>query len=29
MVSEAARARARSQRELEVLGIHPQVFYDG
>lgn len=29
MVSAAARARAQSERELEVLGIHPQVFYDG
>ncbi len=28
-VSDAARARAKSERDLQVLGIHRQVFYDG
>lgn len=28
IVSAEARARAKSPRELEVLGIHPQHFYD-
>jgi ectoine hydroxylase-related dioxygenase (phytanoyl-CoA dioxygenase family) len=28
-VSPEARARATSPRELEVLGVHPQNFYDG
>lgn len=28
-VSDEARARARSSRELELLGLHPALFYDG
>lgn len=27
--SEAARARARTERERNLIGLHPQVFYDG